>query len=410
MARDTARDFPEDFLLGSSTAAHQVEGQNVNSDWWAWEHTPGSGSAEPSGDGIDQYHRYREDMALLASLGQRAHRLSLEWARIEPAPGEVSRAVLDHYARVLTAVGEAGMTPVVTLMHFTLPRWLAERGSWLAPDVVERFGAHVETVAGALGDLMPYACTVNEPQIVAMFGYLHGAFPPGRAEGEAFNEASRAQLEAHRAAVQALRTGAGAPRAGLCLALPDFQPAVPGDPACEAATATLRAKAVDLYVDGLLGDPATAGDFVGVQYYSRMRVHPSAPRWSAPPPEGARLTMMGWEWWPEGLARAIQTAARTGLPIVITENGIATADDDERIEYLELHLRVVKDSLDDGYDLRGYLHWSSFDNFEWLEGYGPTFGLIGIDRANGLRRVVRPSAEAFGRVCRTGRIDALRER
>src|SRR5438094_10046157 len=150
------RDFPEGFLFGSSTAAHQVEGGNVNNDWWAWEHAPGTPALEPSGDAIDQYHRYEEDFGLLASLGQNAHRVSLEWSRIEPAPGEWSRAALEHYRRVLGALSDNGLTAFATLYHFTIPRWFAERGGWLARDAVERFERFCVRVAGALGDLMPY--------------------------------------------------------------------------------------------------------------------------------------------------------------------------------------------------------------------------------------------------------------
>jgi beta-glucosidase len=161
---------------------------------------------------------------------------------------------------------------------------------------------------------------------------------------------------------------------------------------------------VDVYVDGL------QGDYVGVQYYSRQRVDPAVTGGFAPPPPGVPLTQMGWEIYPEGLYAAIADAARSGLPVIVTENGIATADDAQRIAYLHDHLVEVKRALDDGIDVRGYLCWSAFDNFEWNHGYAPTFGLIGIDRANGLERVVRPSARAFGELARSGRLEALRTR
>jgi beta-glucosidase len=159
----------------------------------------------------------------------------------------------------------------------------------------------------------------------------------------------------------------------------------------------------DVFIDGL------QGDYVGVQYYSRMRVDTATPSGFAPPPPDATLTQMGWEIHPEGLYRALADAARSGLPAIITENGIATDDDAQRIDYLYDHLAQVKRAVDDGIDVRGYLCWSAFDNFEWNEGYRPKFGLIGIDRDNELERVVRPSARAFGELSRTGRIAALRE-
>ena len=399
-------DFPPDYLWGSSTAAHQVEGNNVNNDWWAWEHAPGTTAVEPSGDAIDHFHRYAEDFALLASLGQNAHRLSLEWSRIEPEPGEWSRAALDHYRRVLSSLGDNGLTGLVTLHHFTVPRWFAERGGWVGRGAVERFERYCERVAGALGDLMPYACTVNEPQIVSTFGYLLGYHPPGLQNPNLWRRATRALLEAHGAAVRALGAGAGSPRAGICLQMPAIEPARPDDPGCVAMAEALRGEIIDLYLDGLEGEEA--GDFLGVQYYTRMRADPAVPGGFGPPPPGAPLTLMGWEVHPDGLHATLHAAARVGLPLVVTENGIATRDDAERVDYLESHLTAVKRAREEGVDVRGYVYWSSFDNFEWSEGYRPTFGLVGIDREDGLRRVVRPSAEAFGRVARSGELAALR--
>jgi beta-glucosidase len=394
------RDFPEDFLFGSSTAAHQVEGGNVGNDWWAWEHAGSTPAVEPSGDAIDQYHRYEEDFALLASLGQQAHRISLEWWRIEPEPGEWSRAALEHYRRVLGALSDCGLAAFVTLNHFTLPRWLAERGSWLAGDAVERFERYCERVAAHLGDLIPYACTINEPQVVAMGGYLTGDFPPGRSNALEWRRVTRTFVAAHEAAVRALKGGRGAPLAGICLQMPAMEPAR-DEPACLARFEELRREMVEVYLEGL------QGDYVGVQYYSRQRVDPATAGGFAPAPSGAPLTQMGWEIHPEGLHAAIADGARSGLPVIVTENGIATADDAQRIAYLRDHLAQVKRALDDGVDVRGYLCWSAFDNFEWNEGYRPTFGLVGIDRENGFERVVRPSARAFGELARSGRLDAL---
>ncbi len=395
------RDFPEGFLFGSSTAAHQVEGGNVGNNWWAWEHAPGTPAVEPSGDGIDQFHRYDEDFALLASLGQQAHRVSIEWWRIEPAPGEWSRSALDHYRRVLGSLSDHGLTAFVTLNHFTIPQWLAERGGWLAPDAVERFERYCERVGAHLGDLMPYACTINEPQIVSTMGYLLGMFPPGETNPIKWRQVTRRLIEAHEAAVRALKTGRGEPKAGICLQMPAFEPAR-DEPACVARYEELRAEMTEIY----LGD--LHGDYVGVQYYSRMRVDPAATGGFAPAAQGEPLTQMGWEIHPEGLYDAISEAGTTsGLPVVITENGIATADDGQRMDYLRSHLAQVKRALDDGVDVRGYLYWSAFDNFEWNEGYRPLFGMIGVDREHGLERIVRPSARAYGKLARSGSLSEL---
>ena len=374
-----------------------MEGGNSNNDWWAWEHAPGTPAVEPSGDAIDQYHRYAEDIELLAGLGQNAHRLSLEWSRIEPEPGEFSPAAIEHYRRVLGTLAEHGLTALVTLHHFTLPRWLSARGGWAAREAVERFARYCEKVASALGDLMPYACTINEPQIVARMGYLEGVFPPGIRNPGLWRQVTRTFVAAHEAAVAALHEGSGAPKAGICLQMPLFEAARPGDAGCEALRATLQEEMIDVYLRGL------TGDFVGVQYYTRERLDPALPGHNAPPPEGAELTLMGWEIEPEGLHRAITTAAAgSGLPVIVTENGIATADDTQRVAYLRSHLGQVARALGEGVDVRGFMYWSSFDNFEWNEGYRPTFGMIGIERDAGLKRVVRPSAERYGEIARTG--------
>ena len=394
-------DFPSGFLWGSATAAHQVEGGCTNNDWWVWEHTPGTTAVESSGDGIDHFSRYDEDFALLASLGQNAHRISLEWSRIEPAPGEFSMQALDHYARVLDSLARHGLTAFVTLHHFTVPRWFAERGGWLAADAVEAFTRYVSVVVGRLGERMPWVCTVNEPQIVALMGYAVGAFPPGVVDHGAAAAVNGVLMQAHRAAVTAVRS-CGA-QVGVCLQLPVVEPLTPAD--AEVAD-LLRWLMVDSHLDDLRAG-GDVGDFVGLQYYTRVRVDSSRPDFQAPPPAGAETTQMGWEVFPSGFGAVLREVATVGLPVIVTENGIATADDAQRVAFLRAHLAELAAALADGVDVRGYLHWSAFDNFEWAHGYAPTFGLVGIDRGDGLRRVVRRSAELYGKVARSGSLAPL---
>jgi beta-glucosidase len=398
-------DFPCGFFWGSATAAHQVEGGNTNSDWWQWEHTPGSTAVESSADGIDHWHRYDEDFALLAALGQNAHRFSLEWSRIEPAEGEFSRAAFDHYARVLESLAHHGLTAFATLYHFTLPQWFAARGGWLADDALDIFGRYVEKIAHTLGDLIPYACTINEPQIVALQGYWRGLFPPGRRNMEEALRVNSILAAAHRTATAALRSGRGRPKIATCLQLPCIEP-LRADSADDIAAAEIvRTAMVDLHIDDLRrgGD---VGDFVGLQYYTRIQVDATAPGLIAAPAAGVETTQMGWEVYPEGFGRMLRRVAEAGLPIVVTENGIATTDDSQRIRFLAAHLHQLKQAMEAGVDVRGYIYWSSFDNFEWAHGYGPTFGLIGIDRNDHYRRVIRPSAVAYGTVARTGSLES----
>jgi beta-glucosidase len=386
--------FPDGFLWGTATAAHQVEGGNWNNDWWAWEHNPASGCAEPSGDAIDHYHRYPEDIALLASLGFGTYRFSIEWSRIEPEDGEFSRAALDHYRRMCATCHEHGITPIVTYHHFTSPRWISHLGGWEEPDTADRFARFCGKATEALGDLIGWGCTLNEPNIVAMLGYLAGAFPPGRRDAALRRAVNDVFVDGHRKAVEAIKSAA--PKefpVGLTLAMSDYQ-AIDGG---EAKLEQIRRGMHDVYLDAAKDD-----DFVGVQTYSRDRVGPDG---IVPPPEGAELTLMGYEFYPESLEHTIRYAFEytDGTPVLVTENGIGTADDTRRVEYYRRALQGVRRCLDDGVDVRGYTAWSAFDNFEWALGYRPTFGIIAVDRSS-QERTPKPSAHLLGEVARANRL------
>ncbi|BAL87856.1 putative glycosyl hydrolase [Actinoplanes missouriensis 431] len=385
--------FPDGFLWGSATSAHQVEGGNTNNDWWDFEQNPASAARWSSGDGIDHFHRYADDFALLASLGHTAHRLSLEWSRIEPAPGQVSRAAIAHYRRVLTVLAGTGMTGFVTLHHFTLPRWLSARGGWLAPDAAELFSRYCARVTAELGDLMPFICTINEPQMIALHGYLEGYHPPGVTNPTLWRRVGGVLLDAHLAAVAAIRS-AGGTRIGLAVQLPLLA-------GSEPFLSLMRHEIVDRYLDGLTG--VDGGDWLGVQYYRKQWVDAASPFFFAPPPAGVPLTQMGWAVHPDGLREMLHRAARPGLPLYVTENGIATEDDTERVAYLRSHVAAVGQAIAEGVDVRGYLHWSAFDNFEWSEGYRPKFGLIAVD--DDFTRRPKPSAAEFARIIRASKED-----
>jgi beta-glucosidase len=380
-------------VWGVATAAHQIEGGNVNNDWWAWEHDPGSPCAEPSGDACDSFHRWPEDLDLVAGLGLGAYRFSLEWSRIEPADGEFSRAALEHYRRICAGCADRGIQAAVTFHHFTLPRWLARRGGFEATDFPERFARYVRRAADHLGDLIDLGCTLNEPNILGLLGYRLGLFPPGvsdrtdRADG-----VGRSLVRAHRLAVEELRAGRAAFPVGVTVAMAEMV-ALPGG---EEVAAAARNDLEDRFLAATAGD-----DFVGVQAYTRMRFGPDG---LAPPEPGVAVTQMGYEFWPNAAAHAVRRAAEaTGLPVVVTENGIATDDDARRIDYLHQALSGVARCLADGVDVRGYVAWSLLDNFEWTYGFGPTFGLFSVDRRTFERRA-KPSAAWYGAVARANRL------
>lgn len=388
--------FPDGFVWGTATAAHQVEGGNVNNDWWVFEHDPSSPCTEPSGDACDSWHRWPQDLDLLRSAGFGAYRFSLEWSRVEPEPGEWSIAALDHYRAMCEGCHERGLVPMVTFHHFTTPRWLAARGGWEAADAPERFAAFCDKAAARLGDLIGYACTLNEPNIVAMMGYGFGIFPPGVTDWARRDVVNTAFRRAHRQAVDALRAGPGSYPVGLTLSMNDYQATEGG----EAMRDKLRKDNEDVFLQATGGD-----DFVGVQTYSRVRVDASG---MMGPEAGVAVTQMGYEYWPQALEATIRRAAEVtgGIPVIVTENGIGTNDDAQRIAFVTEALQGVRRCLDDGLDVRGYVYWSLLDNFEWVLGYGPRFGLVEVDRTTFVRRP-KPSARWLGQVARTGVMELI---
>lgn len=386
--------FGEDFVWGAATAAHQVEGNNVASDWWAREHAAGSPVAEPSLDACDSFHRYPEDMRLLADAGLGAYRFSVEWARIEPEPGRISRAMLDHYRRMIDTALGLGLEPIVTLHHFTAPAWFARGGpggGWLAADATERFGDYVGAVAPILSGVSR-VCTINEPNMVALthaegvsFGELQAGGQPVPHRGVA-----EALLGAHRTARAVLGP---AHRTGWTVATQAFDP----EPGCEQA-----ARDYGYLRDAWYLEVAADDDWVGVQAYTRTRIGPDGP---VPAPEGAERTLTGWEYWPDALAEGVRLAHRMapGTPVLVTENGIATADDRRRIDYTRAALAGLHAAMAEGITVEGYLHWSLLDNYEWGS-FAPTFGLVAVDRET-FARTPKPSLAWLGRVARNGGLD-----
>jgi beta-glucosidase len=387
--------FPEGFLWGAATAAHQIEGGNVNNDWWAWEHDPASGCAESSGDACDSFHRWPDDLDLVRAMGLGAYRFSIEWSRVEPAEGEISLAALDHYRRICAACHERAIAPVVTFHHFTTPLWLARRGGWEAPDAPAAFARFVGRAAAHLGDLIGWACTINEPNVIGVMGYTVGDFPPG-VKGDLVRHlaVNEAMVRAHRLAVDALRAGPGSFPVGLTLSMAELVAEPGGEGVRDAARDILE----DTFLRATGGD-----DFVGVQCYTRMHFGPEG---QAPDDPDVPQTQMGYEYWPQVVEHcARRAAAVAGVPVLVTENGIATDDDAVRIAYLAEALRGVRRALDDGVDVRGYFAWSLLDNFEWAHGYGPKFGLHHVDRQSFARRP-KPSATWLGAVARANALAA----
>jgi beta-glucosidase len=379
--------FPSEFSWGTSTSAYQIEGGNNNTDWFRFERSPGTPAVEVCGHACDSWNRYEEDLDILVSLGLNSFRLSVEWARIEPEQGVVSQEALAHYRNVLQACRERQITPVVTLHHFTLPLWVADQGGFESPDIVSWMGNYARVVSESLGDHIGIACTINEPNIVAIMGYLTGNFPPQVTSWSRFVAVNETMRNCHVAMRDALTAGPGDFPIGLPLSMQEYE-AVPG---FEERLESFRAEMEDKYLRSREGD-----DYIGVQCYTKLTLGPDG---IVRDPEG-ETTDMGYRFWPECVEYTVKRAsALSGLPVIVTENGIGTADDTQRIRYLERAFQGLHQLLDEGYDVRGYFQWSLLDNFEWTLGYRPKFGMVAVDRIT-FTRTKKPSAEWFAQSIR----------
>lgn len=378
------------FLWGASSAAHQTEGNNINSDWWYAENLEGAVFPDRSGDAVDGYHRWEEDIALLAGAGLTAYRFSIEWARIEPAPGKFSFAELAHYRRIIDRCVESGIEPVITLHHFSHPRWFAEMGAWAHPEAVEHFARYVEAVLPILSGGVRYVVTINEPNTLASVGSVMSltelVAPTNMPEPQP--ALLDALARAHKRAVEILRD-AGL-QAGWSINTRLFHP----EPSDETAAKNAEHLS-QVFVKDFL-EIARGDDFVGVQAYTYVRVTADG---VANPVEGTRVTKNGWPFYPEALHYGAELAHRvSGVPILVTENGVATDDDTERIEYMEQAIAGLRTAIDAGAKVRGYLHWTLLDNYEWGS-YLPTFGLVAVDRQTFVR-TPKPSLQRLGEFAR----------
>jgi beta-glucosidase len=425
---DEARtlEFPTGFLWGSATAAHQVEGNNRNSDWWEWEHRKGTiADGTTSEVACDQYNRYASDFDLVKQLHQNAHRFSLEWSRIEPREGVFSARAINHYRRVIEALRERDIEPMVTLHHFTNPMWLMKEGGWTNPKVVEYFSRYTKVVATEFGDIVRHWVTINEPAVYAYNSYVEGIAPPGSQSVRLAALVMTNMLRAHGLAYHILHEIAQLPgcNVGIAKHIRIMDPLRPRNildrAAAKISDFLFNQWFLDAVETGRLAWPIGMGqkvqlladtqDFIGLNYYSREMV-----RFNLWQPQslfiknltrpGAPTNDLGWELYPEGFFRVLMRLKRYEKAIYITENGVPATDDAMRRTFLKEHLAQMHRAISNGVDVRGYFHWSLLDNFEWEEGLTPRFGLIHVDYAT-QKRTPRPSAEIFAEIAAENKLD-----
>jgi beta-glucosidase len=429
--------FPEGFTWGAATAAYQVEGATAadgrgESIWDRFSRGPGNVRHGDTGDvACDQYHRYREDVALLAAMGLGAYRFSIAWPRVQPrGHGAPNAAGLDFYDRLVDTLLEQGVRPFATLYHWDLPAPLEDRGGWPSRATAEAFAIYADIVARRLGDRLATLATFNEPWCIASLGYGTGEHAPGRREPEAALAAAHHVLVAHGMAMQAIRAAAPGLQAGIVL---NFEPKHPATrhPLDLEAASIAHDRMNRWFLDPILGlgypeasvratgwrraevrpdDLALVAadiDFMGVNYYSRAVVRSDLLPPVAPD-QTAERTRMGWEIYPEGLTEVLQlVASRTGtMPLYVTENGAALETgirDPQRARYIQRHLSAVHAAIGSGIPVQGYFVWSLLDNFEWAHGYAHRFGIVRVDYET-QQRTIRDSGRYLGSVARTGRL------
>jgi beta-glucosidase len=462
-AGDGDLSFPDGFTWGAATAAYQIEGAATadgrgTSVWDTFSHTPGKVRGGDTGDvACDSYHRYREDIALIASLGLRSYRFSISWPRVQPGGrGAVNQRGLDYYRALLDALAEQGIEATATLYHWDLPQELQDEGGWAVRATAERFAEYAALTAEALGDRVARWITLNEPQVVSTNGYRNGDHAPGLRDPAAASAATHHLLLGHGLATRALRA-AGAAEVGITLDLAPVR--VLGDAGSEPleqARIITDAAANGLYLGPVLhgrypehapegyrppaqliadGDLETISapiDFLGVNYYQPVVLRAGDPadlrrneqpaRCQVPgvveyQPDELERTSMGWLVDPSGLHQILVEVSRQapGLRLYVTENGCAAEDyvnpdgevnDLERVRYLHTHLEAAARAIKDGANLAGYFVWSLLDNFEWGWGYQKRFGIVFVDFGT-QRRIPKASAAFYANVVKANAIPLL---
>lgn len=412
-ARPSGGSFPKGFLWGAATAGHQVEGNNINSDFWVAETVKPTFFAEPSGDATNSFALWPRDLDVVKSLGLNSYRFSVEWSRIEPEPGMFSIAMLDHYKRMIEGCRERGLIPMVTFSHFTTPRWFAARGGWTNAESPDLFGRFCDRAARHLAADMGYAMTLNEPNVLRnptddaklakikpLFDGMTAAaakavgstrFVIGNFGVEDLDQLTRTMIAAHKAAKSAIKAARSSLPVGVTLAMPDDQAVGPN-----SMRDQFRAQA---YVPWL--EAARSDDFLGVQNYERQIWDSKG---KVDPPAGGVRNAGGGEVYPASLANAVRYAHSIArVPIIVTEHGVNTDDDTIRARFIPDALAELKKAMDEGIPVNGYIHWSLLDNFEWVSGYKYHYGLVAVDRTT-FQRTPKPSAAVLGAIARANEL------
>jgi len=379
--------FPKGFLWGSATSAYQVEGGIENNDW---------SKSFPAGKACDHYNRYEEDFELVQQLNQNAHRFSLEWSRIEPEEGVFDEKEIEHYKNVLQSLKQKNISTMVTLHHFTTPLWLADMGGWSNKKAVFYFSRFAEKVFKEYRDLVDFWITINEPINYAHAGYMEGRWAPQKKNLFSFLKVLRNQVIAHKKVYTAFHTQSPKVRVSIAKGY-DFVEPFSKSSLLDKISVRIVHYMHDHY---FLNRVKHHLDFIGINYYFHTKIkfpfqiHV----------EGDVVSDISWEIYPEGIYNVLKDAQRYNVPVYITENGLADAQDSLRKNFIRDHLKWIHKAISEGVDVRGYFHWSFMDNFEWERGFDSRFGLVEVDY-NTFKRTPRASAEYYAYISKTNQLE-----
>lgn len=373
--------FPNGFLFGSATSAHQIEGGNFNSDWYAWEkeggHITNNDTSEVS---ADSWNKWREDIELLKQTNQNAYRFSIEWAKIEPEEGKFDQGAIDHYRKILQELKRNNVKSMVTLWHFTIPLWLAKIGGFTNKKSIKFFSRYAEKIAVEYGGLIDFFVTLNEPMVYILKGYIQTVWPPAQKSWFKSYKVYRTLVKCHNRAYKIMKQFTEKP-IGIVENIGAFAPLKNN---FTNRTAVNLAKYFDavIFIKPVLKNI----DFLGINYYQKFYIQAKKPFSSQ---KSDLQNDYGWVVNQEGLYQVIMENKKWGKPIYLTENGIADETDKYRGQFIKEALHNISKSIEDGADVRGYFYWSLLDNFEWAAGYTMKFGLADINRN------LRPSAQVY---------------
>ena len=407
--------FPKGFYWGSATSAHQVEGNNVN-DWSEWEKKNAERLAKEakekwqpwqqekfpemfnpenyiSGRACDHYHLYEQDFDIAKKLGHNAHRFSIEWSRIEPEQGKFNEKEIEHYRKVIITLKGLEIEPFVTIWHWPIPIWLRDKGGWENKKITDYFERYAEKISNALGENVKFWITLNEPEIYASNSYFAGVWPPQKKNLFAYLRVLNNLIKAHRKAYGVIKKANSNSKIGIAKNNIYF----------EAYQNKLVNRVLKKFIDWwwnfyFLNRIRNHQDFIGLNHYFHNRIN-----YGFNKNENKKISDIGWELYPEAIYYILKDLKRFNKPIYITENGLADGGDKKRSWFILESLKNIGKAINEGVNVRGYLHWSLMDNFEWDKGFWPRFGLVEVNYKT-LERKIRPSALQYAKICKTNEL------